>query len=60
MEQSPSSEANSHSYSQEIPCLYGTQMFITVFTRACQVQGPLLGAEIFNAMCWARLAKIEP
>jgi len=28
-------EANSHYASQEIPHIYGTQRFITVFTRAC-------------------------
>jgi len=33
-EQSPSWEANSHSGSQEIPRLYGTRRFITVFPRA--------------------------
>jgi len=34
MEQSPSWEATDHSASQEIPCLYGTPWFITMFTRA--------------------------
>jgi len=34
MEQSTACEANSHLASQEIP-FYGTQVFITVFTRAC-------------------------
>jgi hypothetical protein len=33
MQQSSSREANSHSASQEISRIYGTQMFITVFTR---------------------------
>jgi len=34
IEQSHSWETDSHSTSQEIPRLYGTRMFITVFTRA--------------------------
>jgi hypothetical protein len=34
MEQSPSWEANTHSARQEIPRLYGTRRFITVFTKA--------------------------
>jgi hypothetical protein len=32
----PSWEANSHSASQEIPCLLWNPVFITAFTRACQ------------------------
>jgi hypothetical protein len=39
MEQSPFSEAHSHSTSQEIPhLLHRTQRFITMFTRA-HIQG---------------------
>jgi len=34
MEQGPSSEADSHSASQEIHRIYGTRRFITVFTTA--------------------------
>jgi hypothetical protein len=34
MEQSPLTEANSHSASQEIPAFYRTRRFISVFTRA--------------------------
>jgi len=34
MEQSSSSEADSHSASQEIPTFSGTRTFITMFTRA--------------------------
>jgi len=34
MEHSPSSEANSHSDSQEI-AFYGTQMFVMMSTKAC-------------------------
>jgi len=33
VEQSPSSEPNSHSAIQEIPALYRTRHFITVFAR---------------------------
>jgi hypothetical protein len=32
MEQRPSSEANSHPASQEIPRFYGARIFITKFT----------------------------
>jgi len=35
MQQTPSGEANSHSASQEIPCLLWNPKAITVFTRAC-------------------------
>jgi hypothetical protein len=41
MEQSPSSETNSHSASQEFSCILWNQKFITVLTRACQFQGPV-------------------
>jgi len=34
MEPSPSREAHSHSASQEIPCFYWTQRFITMFKTA--------------------------
>jgi hypothetical protein len=34
MKQNPSSEANIHSASQEIPRFYGIRKFITVFTKA--------------------------
>jgi len=33
MEQSPSSEANNHSASQNFPTSYGIRSFITVFTK---------------------------
>jgi hypothetical protein len=41
MEQSPSWEANSHSPSQEIPCVHGTWRFIAMFTRAHPFWGPV-------------------
>jgi len=37
MQQSPTWEAHSSSASQEIPPLYGTQSFISEFTRACHL-----------------------
>jgi hypothetical protein len=37
IEQSPFWEANSSWSSQEIPCIYGAQSFITAFTRACHL-----------------------
>jgi hypothetical protein len=35
MRQNPFSENDSHSGDQEIPCHYGIQKFIIVFTRGC-------------------------
>jgi len=49
MEQSPL-EASSHSASQEIPpTLYGSPMFITMFTRACH-----------SSLSWARWIQSTP
>jgi hypothetical protein len=48
MEQRPSWEASGHSASQEIPCLYGTRRFITVFTTR------------HSSLSWARWIQSTP